>query len=94
MIVVGNVIGVGIFTTSGFIAGDIPDASLIMAVWVLGGVLTLLGALSYGELGAAFPRVGGDFIYLKEAYGPLAGFMVGWGFLLSTRVPWRHWLLD
>jgi basic amino acid/polyamine antiporter, APA family len=83
MIVVGNVIGVGIFTTSGFIAGDIPDASLIMAVWVLGGVLTLLGALSYGELGAAFPRAGGDYIYLKEAYGPLAGFMVGWvGFFI------------
>jgi basic amino acid/polyamine antiporter, APA family len=83
MIVVGNVIGVGIFTTSGFIAGDLPDASMIMAVWVLGGVLTLLGALSYGELGAAFPRAGGDYIFLKEAYGPLAGFMVGWvGFFI------------
>ena len=83
MIVVGNVIGVGIFTTTGFIAGDLPDASLIMAVWVLGGVLTFLGALSYGELGALFPKAGGDYIYLKEAYGPLAGFMVGWvGFFI------------
>ncbi len=83
MIVVGNVIGVGIFTTTGFIAGDLPDATLIMTVWVLGGVLTLLGALSYGELGAVFPKAGGDYVYLKEAYGPIAGFMVGWvGFFI------------
>jgi basic amino acid/polyamine antiporter, APA family len=83
MIVVGNVIGVGIFTTTGFIAGYIPDASLIMAVWALGGMLTLFGALTYGELGGAFPRAGGDYIYLKEAYGPLAGFLVGWiGFFI------------
>ncbi len=83
MIVVGNVIGVGIFTTTGFIAGDLPDASLIIAVWVLGGVLTLFGALTYGELGAMYPRAGGDYVYLKEAYGPLAGFMVGWvGFFI------------
>ncbi len=78
MIVVGNVVGVGIFTTTGFIAGDIPDARLIMAVWLFGGLLTLFGALSYGELGAAFPRAGGDYVYLREAYGPLAGFLVGW----------------
>jgi basic amino acid/polyamine antiporter, APA family len=83
MIVVGNVIGVGIFTTTGFIAGYIPDASLIMAVWAVGGMLTLFGALTYGELGAAFPRAGGDYIYLKEAYGPLIGFLVGWiGFFI------------
>ncbi|ADK85006.1 amino acid permease-associated region [Desulfarculus baarsii DSM 2075] len=83
MIVVGNVVGVGIFTTTGFIAGDIADAWLIMAVWLLGGALTLLGALSYGELGAAFPRAGGDYVYLREAYGPLAGFLVGWvGFFI------------
>jgi basic amino acid/polyamine antiporter, APA family len=83
MIVVGNVIGVGIFTTTGFIAGYIPDASLIMSVWAVGGMLTLFGALTYGELGAAFPRAGGDYIYLKEAYGPLIGFLVGWiGFFI------------
>lgn len=83
MIVVGNVIGVGIFTTTGFIAGDLPDARMIMAVWALGGMLTLFGALTYGELGAMFPRAGGDYIYLREAYGPAAGFMVGWvGFFI------------
>jgi len=83
MIVVGNVVGVGIFTTTGFIAGDLPDARLIMAVWLFGGLLTLFGALSYGELGAAFPRAGGDYVYLREAYGPLAGFLVGWvGFFI------------
>lgn len=82
-IVVGNVVGVGIFTTTGFIAGDVPDARLIMAAWLLGGFLTLLGALSYGELGAAFPQAGGDYVYLREAYGPLAGFLVGWvGFFI------------
>lgn len=83
MIVIGNVVGVGIFTTTGFIAADIADAWLILSVWLLGGVLTLLGSLSYGELGAAFPRAGGDYVYLREAYGPLAGFLVGWvGFLI------------
>ncbi len=83
MIVAGNVVGVGIFTTTGFIAGDLPDARMIMAVWLIGGLLTFLGALSYGELGAAFPRAGGDYVYLREAYGPLAGFLVGWvGFFI------------
>jgi basic amino acid/polyamine antiporter, APA family len=83
MIVVGNVVGVGIFTTTGFIAAELPDARLIMGAWLLGGILTILGALAYGELGAAFPRAGGDYVYLREAYGPLAGFLVGWvGFFI------------
>lgn len=83
MIVVGNVIGVGIFTTTGFIVQEIGDVWHVLAVWVLGGGLTLLGALSYGELGSAFPRAGGDYVYLREAYGPLAGFLVGWiGFFI------------
>jgi APA family basic amino acid/polyamine antiporter len=83
MIVIGNVVGVGIFTTTGFIAAEIADAWLILSVWLLGGVLTLMGSLTYGELGAAFPRAGGDYVYLSEAYGPLAGFLVGWvGFLI------------
>jgi APA family basic amino acid/polyamine antiporter len=83
MIVVGNVVGVGIFTTTGFIAGDLPDARLIMAAWLFGGLLTLLGALTYGELGVMFPRAGGDYVYLREAYGPWAGFLVGWvGFFI------------
>ncbi|WP_044349905.1 amino acid permease, partial [Dethiosulfatarculus sandiegensis] len=72
MIVIGNVVGVGIFTTTGFIAAEIADAWLILSVWLLGGVLTLMGSLTYGELGAAFPRAGGDYVYLREAYGPLA----------------------
>lgn len=83
MIVVGNVIGVGIFTTTGFIARDIGDAWYLLAVWVLGGGLTLLGALTYGELGSAFPRAGGDYVFLRGAYSPLAGFLVGWiGFFI------------
>jgi APA family basic amino acid/polyamine antiporter len=83
MIVVGNVVGVGIFTTTGFMASDLPDARWIMLAWLFGGFLTLLGALTYGELGAMFPRAGGDYVYLREAYGPWAGFLVGWiGFLI------------
>lgn len=83
MIVVGNVVGVGIFTTTGFISAELPDARLILGAWLLGGVLTILGAMAYGELGAAFPRAGGDYVYLREAYGPLAGFLVGWvGFFI------------
>lgn len=83
MIVVGNVVGVGIFTTTGFMASDLPDARWIMLAWIFGGFLTLLGALTYGELGAMFPRAGGDYVYVREAYGPWAGFLVGWvGFLI------------
>lgn len=78
MLVIGNVIGVGIFTTTGFIADDLPNAGLILLVWVFGGILSLAGAISCAELGAAMPWAGGDYIYLREAYGPLFGFLTGW----------------
>jgi APA family basic amino acid/polyamine antiporter len=78
MLVVGNVVGAGIFTTSGLLAQDINDPFVFVGVWVLGGLLSLCGALTYAELGAMFPRAGGDYQYLKEAYGPWAGFLVGW----------------
>jgi APA family basic amino acid/polyamine antiporter len=78
MLVVGNVVGAGIFTTSGILAGHIDNPVAFILVWVVGGLLTMTGALTYAELGAMFPRAGGDYQFLKEAYGPMAGFMIGW----------------
>lgn len=78
MITAGIVIGSGIFLTTGIMARHIPSPTLILAAWVVGGLITLAGALTYAELGAAFPEAGGQYIYLREAYGPLAGFLFGW----------------
>ncbi len=77
-VVVANVIGAGIFTTSGFLARDLGDPVALLAVWVVGGMLALAGALSYSELGAAMPEAGGEYVYLRETYGPLVGFLSGW----------------
>ncbi len=78
LIVIGSVIGTGIFITSADIARVLPDARLLMLVWVVGGLLSLAGALTYAELGVLFPDAGGMYTYLKEAYGPLPGFLFGW----------------
>ena len=77
-VVVANCIGVGIFTTPGFLARDLGSPFAILAIWVLGALLALAGALCYSELGAAFPRAGGEYVYLREAYGPLWGYLTGW----------------
>jgi APA family basic amino acid/polyamine antiporter len=79
-LVIGSVIGSGIFMTSGFIAEYLPSPGLILLVWLVGGVFTLCGALSFAELGAMFPKAGGQYIYIREAYGHWAGFFFGWGF--------------
>lgn len=78
MVIVGIVIGSGIFLTSGIMANSIPSPGLILLAWFVGGLLTLAGALTYAELGAAMPEAGGQYVYLREAYGPLAGFLFGW----------------
>jgi APA family basic amino acid/polyamine antiporter len=78
MLVVGNVVGAGIFTTSGILAAHIDHPAAFIFVWVVGGLLTIAGALTYAELGAMFPRAGGDYQFLKEAYSPMAGFIIGW----------------
>ena len=70
MLVVGNTIGVGIFTTSGVVAEHLPSPGWILLAWTLGGLLSLAGALVWAELGAAFPRAGGEYVYLREAFGP------------------------
>jgi len=78
MIVVGNVVGVGIFTTSGIIAGELAHPYYILGIWIVGGILTLAGALTYSELAAAMPCAGGDYNYLRRTYGLWAGFLLGW----------------
>lgn len=78
MLVVGNVVGAGIFTTAGFLAGELANPWLFTSIWIIGGSLTLCGALTYAEMTSMFPRSGGDYLYLKAAYGPWAGFLLGW----------------
>src|SRR3977135_2742641 len=77
-IVVSNMIGTGIFSYTGYMAGDLGDARLILAAWLVGAVFALCGALSYSELGINFPSSGGEYVYLTRAYGPAWGFMTGW----------------
>ena len=79
MINVGSMIGSGIFIVPTTIALLLPSTSMVILVWVVGGVVSLFGALAVAELGALMPRAGGQFVYLREAYGPLWGFLYGWG---------------
>jgi len=79
-LVIGSVIGSGIFMTTGFIAEYLPSPGLILLVWLVGGFITLSGALTFAELGAMYPQAGGQYIYIREAYGAWAGFFYGWGF--------------
>jgi APA family basic amino acid/polyamine antiporter len=78
LLTIGSVVGTGIFLTTGDMARVLPDPVLILWVWAAGGLLTLAGALTYAELGVLFPRAGGLYHYLREAYGPLPGFLYGW----------------
>lgn len=78
LLTIGSVVGTGIFLTTSDMAAVLPSAGLILWVWVAGGLLTLAGALTYAELGVLFPRAGGLYHYVKEAYGPLWGFLYGW----------------
>jgi APA family basic amino acid/polyamine antiporter len=78
LLVVGSMVGSGIFLTNAHIAASLPSAWLILSAWLLGGIMALTGALSYAELGASLPRAGGHYVYLREAYGPLVGFFDGW----------------
>lgn len=74
-LVIANMIGAGIFTTTGFQAADLRHPLLMFALWTVGGILALLGALCYAELGAMMPEAGGEYVYLRETYGPAFGFM-------------------
>lgn len=77
-LVVSNMIGTGIFTTSGFLAGQLGSPPLVLWIWVVGAVCAFLGAICYSELGINFPSSGGEYVYLTRAFGPTWGFMTGW----------------
>ncbi len=77
-IVVGTIIGSGIFLVPKSMAAQVGSVELVFLVWAAGGLLSLFGALSYAELGAAMPEAGGEYVYLREAYGPFWGFLYGW----------------
>ena len=72
-IVISNVIGVGIFTTPGIVASMLPNSMAMLGVWALGGALAFAGALAYAELAAWRPQAGGEYVYLRESFGSLAG---------------------
>jgi APA family basic amino acid/polyamine antiporter len=77
-LVVSNMIGTGIFTTSGFLAGQLGSPPLMLWIWVIGAACALVGAICYSELGINFPSSGGEYVYLTNAFGPTWGFMTGW----------------
>ncbi len=81
-LVIGNMMGLGLVATTGFLSAEIGNPLLILCLWLLGGILALCGATVYGELGAMMPRAGGEYIYLSRAIHPLAGFLSGWVSLL------------
>ena len=77
-IVAGTIIGTGIFLVPSSIARQVDSVGLVFLVWIVGGLLSLAGALSYAELGAAMPQAGGEYVFLRRAYGPLWGYLYGW----------------
>lgn len=82
-LVISNVIGVGIFTTPGIVAQMAPHPQALLGTWFVGGVLALAGALAYAELATLRPKAGGEYVYLREAFGPLVAFLTGWTSLVA-----------
>src|SRR4051812_49737829 len=82
MVVVGSMIGSGIFIVSADMARTIGSPGWLLVAWLIAGVLTVVGALSYGELAAMMPKAGGQYVYLREAFSPLWGFLYGWTLFL------------
>lgn len=80
MVVAGSMIGSGIFIVSAEITRNVGSAGLLLLMWVLAGAITIIAAVSYGELSGMFPKAGGMYVYLREAYSPLVGFLYGWTF--------------
>lgn len=90
-VVIGIVIGAGIFLVPRLVAQALPSAPLMLAVWMATGIICFFGALAYAEMGAIMPESGGHYVYLRECYGPLAGFLCGWTFslvVLSAAMAW------
>jgi APA family basic amino acid/polyamine antiporter len=87
-IVIANMIGAGIFTTSGLLLAGLHNPILMMVLWAVGGIIAICGALSYGELGAAMPQAGGEYLFLSKLYNPLSGFLSGWvSFMVGFSAP-------
>ena len=82
MVVIGGIIGAGIFITPAIVAQRLDTPMLVLGAWVMGGAIALAGAFSYAELGAVFPKAGGQYVYLRDGLHPLAGFLYGWALLL------------
>ncbi len=82
LLVIGNVIGSGIFLTTGIMVQELPSTTLVLTAWTAGGLLAMAGGLTYAEMGSMFPRSGGLYVFLSEAYGPVWGFLFGWACLL------------
>src|SRR5688500_11662955 len=80
MIVAGSMIGSGIFIVSADMLRNVGSAGWLIAVWVITGFMTITAAISYGELSGMYPKAGGQYVYLKEAFNPLAAFLYGWSF--------------
>ena len=78
VLVVSNMVGTGIFTTTGFLAGDLGRPWLVLFIWIAGAAIALAGCFAYAEMGANLPRSGGEYVYLREAWGPTWGFLSGW----------------
>jgi APA family basic amino acid/polyamine antiporter len=91
-IVVGIVIGGGIFLVPNLVARNLTTTASILSVWVFAGVASFFGALACAELGAAFPSTGGQYVFLREAYGPLAGFLCGWSMFVVARTAQVAWM--
>ena len=90
-IVVGTIIGSGIFLVPALVARSLPSTGWILAVWIFSGVLSVFGALAYAELGSMIPATGGQYVYLREAFGPLYAFLCGWTYffvVISAAIAW------
>jgi basic amino acid/polyamine antiporter, APA family len=85
MLVVGGIIGAGIFISPYLVAQRLPSAGLVLGAWVAGGAIAMAGALAFAELAALFPKAGGQYVYLREAYHPLVGFLFGWASLVMIQ---------
>jgi APA family basic amino acid/polyamine antiporter len=100
MLVAGSMVGSGIFIVAADMARDVGSSGWLILLWVVAGVMTILGALSYAELAAMMPRAGGQYVFLREAYGPLSGFLYGWtcflviqtGFIAAVAVAFAKFL--
>src|ERR1700750_971529 len=78
LLVAGSMIGSGVFIVSAGMTRHVGSPGWLVLVWIIGGIMTLIAAVSYGELSGMYPKAGGQFVYLREAYGPLVAFLYGW----------------